>query len=326
MKSIRRILLHAGATLLLATASLTALAQGDWPDRPVRVITPYGAGGSNDTAARILSDYLGRKLGQQFIVENKPGAGTRIANETVAHAKPDGYTLLFAAAPFATAEAFYGKLSYDPRKDLQPVTLAVTAPVFLIVKADSPAKNLQEFIALGKAKKDGLIFASPGAGSGPHLAAELLFREAGVKGMNVHFRGDATAYTELLAGRVDATMTAISTALPYIQNGKLRVIGVASPQRSSVYPQAPTLAEQGMPGVVGYGWFGFMAPGGTPRAIVDKLAAVVNEALADPAVKQKLLAQGLDPHGGSPAEFGSFIEAETRKWTEVIRKANIKPE
>lgn len=325
MNPTRRILLQAGASLLLAATASTAIAQADWPARPIRVVTPYGAGGSNDTAARILSEYLGRKFGQQLVVENKPGAGTRIANELVARAPADGYTLLFAAAPYATAEALHGKLSYDPRKDLQPVTLAVTAPVFLIVNADSPVKNLRDLIALGKAKSEGLTFASPGAGSGPHLASELLFREAGVKGLNVHYRGDATAYTELLAGRVDATMTAITVALPHIQAGKLRVIGVASPKRSAIYPQAPTLAEQGVD-VVGYGWFGFMAPGETPRPIVERLQAAANEALADPTVKQKLMAQGLEPHGGTPAQFGNFIQAETRKWGDVIQKANIKAE
>lgn len=323
MTPTRRILLHAGSAIFLAMTMPSAQAQGDWPARPVRIVTPYGAGGSNDIAARILAEFLGRKFGQQFLVDNKPGAGTRIANETVARAAPDGYTLLFAAAPYATVEALYGKLPYDPRKDLQPVVLAVTAPVFLIVNASSPIRTLQDLVAYGKAKREGLTFASPGAGSGPHLAAELLFREAGVKGLNVHFRGDATAYTELLAGRVDATMTAISTALPHVQSGRLRVIGVASDKRSAIYPQAPTLIEQGLPRMVGYGWFGFMAPGGTPHAIVDRLQNAVDEALADAAIRQKLLAQGLDPHGGTAAEFGGFIQAETRKWGDVIQKANI---
>ena len=217
-----------------------------------------------------------------------------------------------------------GKLSYDPKKDLQPVTLAVAAPVFLIVNADSPFKTVQDLIAYGKAKPDGLTFGSPGVGSGPHLAAELMFREAGVKGLNVHFRGDATAYTELLAGRIDATMTAIASALPHIQAGKLRVLGVASEKRSAVYPQAPTLAEQGLPSVVGYGWFGFIAPAGTPRAVVQRLQTEVNQVLADPGVRQRLLALGLEPKGSTGPEFAAFIDGESTKWGEVIRKAGIK--
>ena len=322
----RRNVIGLCASPLLTMAAGPSWAQSDWPSRPVRVVSPYGAGGSNDISARILAEELGRRLAQQFVVENKPGAGTRLANDFVARAGGDGYTVLYAAAPYATVEAMYGKVSYDPHKDLQPVVLAVAAPVFLIVNAASPFKTVQDLVAYGKSKPQGLTFASPGAGSGPHLAAELLFREAGVKGLNVHFRGDATAYTELLAGRVDATMTAISSALPHVQSGKLRVLGVASEKRSEVYPQAPTLVEQGLPGIIGYGWFGFIAPAATPQPIVLRLQNEVNRALAEASVKNKLLALGLEPRGGTAAEFAAFIEAESRKWGDVIRKANIKGE
>jgi tripartite-type tricarboxylate transporter receptor subunit TctC len=326
MKVTRRTLLGAVAAGLSAGTGFQAFAQDGWPSRIVRLISPYGAGGANDISLRILADQLERRLGQKFIVENRPGAGTRIANESVARAEPDGYTFLYAAAPYATAEALFGKLNYDPRKDLQPVAMAVIAPIFLIVNAEAPFKNLQELIAHGKSQPNGLTFASPGAGSQPHLAAELLFRAAGVKGLNVVYRGDAMAYTELLAGRVDATLTAISTALPNVQSGKLRVLGVASAERSSIYPQAPTLREQGFPNVVAAGWFGFMAPAATPRAVVDRLQAEIGRALADPEVKQKLLVQGLEVHGGTAAEFGKFIDDETRKWSEVIRAAGLKGE
>jgi tripartite-type tricarboxylate transporter receptor subunit TctC len=319
----RTFLGHAAALAALGAAG-PLHAQPAWPDRPVRVVSPYGAGGSNDISARILCEELGRRLGQQFNVENKPGAGTRLANEFVAHAPADGSTLLYAAAPFAIGEALYGKLAYDIRKDFQPVTLTVLGPVFLVVNAQAPFKTVAELIAYGKAKPGGLTFASPGAGSGPHLAAELLFKEAGVKGLNVHFRGDATSYTELLAGRVDATLTAITSALPHIQSGKLRVLGVASEERSPVYPQAPTLREQGLPNVVGYGWFGFIAPAATPKPVVERLQAEVNRALAEPAVRQKLLALGLQPRGGTPSEFTAFIDVESRRWNELIRTANIK--
>jgi tripartite-type tricarboxylate transporter receptor subunit TctC len=291
----------------------------------VRLVSPYAAGGASDISLRILAEHLGHDLGQQFIVENRPGAGTRLANEYVAHAAADGYTVLYAAAPFATAEALFGKLSYD-RKDLQPVEMAAFAPLFLIVNAAAPYKNLQELIAYGKSRPEGLTFASPGTGSQPHLAAELLFRSAGVKGLNIPFRGDAPAYTELLAGRVDATLTAITTALPYIQTGKLRVLGAASAERSAIYPQAPTLREQGLADVVASGWYGFMAPAATPKTVIDRLDDGISRALTDPEVKQKLLAQGLEPHGGTPAEFGTFIENETRKWSGLIREAGLKGE
>ncbi len=323
MNVTRRTLL---GTVAACLAAGSAHAQAGWPARYVRLVSPYGAGGANDISLRILAEYLGNRLGQQFIVENRPGAGTRLANEFVAHAPPDGYSFLYAAAPYATAEALFGKLTYDPRKDLQPVAMAVMAPIFLIINAKAPFKTLPELIAYGKSRPGGLTFASPGAGSQPHLAAELLFRDAGVKGLNIPFRGDAMAYTELLAGRVDATFTAISTALPYIQDGKLRVLGVASAERSAIYPQAPTLREQGFPSVVASGWYGFMAPAATPQEIVDRLQQEIGRALADPAVKQKLLEQGLEARSGTAAEFGRFIDGETRKWGELIREAGLKGE
>jgi tripartite-type tricarboxylate transporter receptor subunit TctC len=321
MNVTRRILLVGGLTA--GYAPLT-LAQGSWPDRPVRVVSPYGPGGPSDISARLLADQLSRRLDAQFVVENKPGAGTRLANEYVARAAADGYTILYAAAPYATAEALYGRQGFDPVKDMQPVTLTAMAPLFLIVNAQSGFRNVQDLIGFGKTKPGGLDFASPGAGSQPNLAAELLLRDAGIKGVNIHFRGDAPAYIELLAGRVDATLTAITTALPHIQTGKLRVLGVASTERSPLYPEAPTLREQGMPNVIASGWYGLMVPGATPRAVVDRLQHETNATLADPEVRRTLLAQGLEPRGGSAAEFGAFIADETRKWTELIRRAGIK--
>lgn len=322
----RRIILAASTAVLTVFSTHATLAQTKWPERPVRVISPYGAGGSNDISARILSEHIGKRLRVQFLVENKPGAATRLANETVARAAPDGSSFLYAAAPYATVESLYGKLSYDPRKDLIPVTLAVAAPLFLVVNANLPVHNVREFIAFAKTKSEGVTFACTGVGSAPHLATELFFRESGIKGLNVQFRGDATAYTELLAGRVDATLTALTTALPHIQAGKLRVLAVASEERSPLYPAAPTLVEQGVDRVFAYGWFGFMAPAGTQPAVIDKLSAEVSLALKDPAVRQHLVSQGLQPMGGTPAQFGSFIERETRKWSEIIKAADIKPE
>jgi tripartite-type tricarboxylate transporter receptor subunit TctC len=304
---------------------LPALAQGTWPTRAVKLVSPYAAGGANDISARIFAEQLGQTFGQQFIVENKPGAGTRIANESVARATADGYTFLYAAAPYATAEALFGPQKYD-RKDLVPVAMAAIAPIFVIVNAKTPVKTLKELIAYGKSRPDGLTFACPGVGSQPHLAAELLFMDAGVKGINVQYRGDAPAYMDLLAGRVDATFTAISTALPHVHRGDLRVLGVASPTRSAIYPEAPTVSEQGFPNVVAAGWYGFLAPAATPREIVDRMQAEINRTLANPQVKQKLLDTGLEPRPGSAADFAQFIESETGKWTEVIRKAGIKVE
>ena len=321
----RRTLLGSIAASLAVGSSLDAFAQGDWPSRIVRLVSPYGAGGASDISLRILAEQFGRAFNQQFIVENKPGAGTRIANELVAHAAADGYTILYAAAPYATAEALYGKQNYE-RKDLQPVAFALQAPLFLIVNAKAPYNNVQELVAHGKSRPDGLTFGSPGAGSQPHLAAELLFREAGVKGLNVPFRGDAAAYTELLAGRVDATLTAISAALPHIQGGSLRVLAAASAGRSAIYPDAPTLREQGYGSVVAGGWYGFLAPAGVPRPIVEKLEREILRALGDDEVKQKLIVQGLEASPRPAAEFGKFIDDETAKWGKLIREAGLKGE
>lgn len=321
----RQVLIGGTGAGVLALSGRYARAANEWPTRVVKMISPYGAGGSNDISLRILSEYIGHKVDQQFVVENKPGAGTRIANEFVAHAPADGYTFLYVAAPYITAEALFGKLNYE-RKELRPVAMAVLAPLFLIVNADTPFKTAQDLIAYGKSKKDGLTFGSPGPGSQPHLAAELLFREAGVKGLNVPFRGDNPAYTELLAGRVDATLTAISAALPHIESGKLRVLGTASEQRSAIYPSAPTLTEQGLTKVIAAGWFGFMAPAATPEPIVNRLQAEVIRALGDDAVKQKLLAQGLEAYPKSGADFGSYIDRETEKWGGLIREAGLKGE
>ncbi|GJG95016.1 tripartite tricarboxylate transporter substrate binding protein [Cupriavidus pauculus] len=294
-----------------------------WPTKPVRLVSPYGPGGSNDTSARVLAEALSRKYGQQVVVENKPGAGTRVASETVAHARADGYTLLWAAAPFAINTAAGLSQRFDIHKDFVAVGPRVLGPVFLIVNASSPVKNLADFVKMAKQKPEGVTFASPGIGSGPHLTAELFAAQSGFKALNVHFRGDATAYTELLAGRVDATLTAITTALPFIQAGKLRVIAVAADARTPVYPDAPTFAEQGVPGVVGYGWFGIVAPAGTPAAIVQQVNRDASQALGDPQIREKLLALGLQPMPGSSADFASFIDAEVKKWGALIKARGI---
>lgn len=322
----RRTLVTAAGAGLLPAFGLQVRAQADWPTRPVKLVSPYGAGGASDLSARILGEYLARVLGQQIVVENKPGAGTRLATELVARAPADGYTILYVAAPYATAEALYGKMMSYRREQLQPVAFAMRAPLFLIVNAQSPVKTVRELVAYAKTRPSGINFGSPGAGSQPHLAAELLMRDAGMKGLNVHMRGDAMAYTELLGGRVDATLTAISTALPHIEAGKLRVIGVASEARSPLYPSAPTIREQGFPNVVASGWYGFMVPASTPRLVIAKLQSGVLRALEDAGIRKKLLDIGLEAQGTTGAEFAQFIDRETRKWSDVIRKAGIQVE
>jgi tripartite-type tricarboxylate transporter receptor subunit TctC len=317
----RRVLLG-GFAAAAAFGPAAAASTDEWPSRPVRVLSPYGAGGSNDISLRILAEQFEQRMGQKFVVENKPGASSTIASQTVARAEADGYTFLYAATPYATAEATLGRLNYDPRRDLRPVALAMLVPLFLIVNAKSPWKTLQEFVDYAKSKPDGVTFASPAAGSAPHLGAELFMRTAGFKGLAVQFQGDATSYTELLAERVDATTTAIPTALPHIKAGTLRVLGCFSEARSAAYPDAPTLRELGQD-VVAAAWFGFMAPAATPDPIIGKMQREIDHALSDDSVKQRLSAQGLDPHYLPGPQFGKFIEHETEKWGKIIREAGL---
>lgn len=324
MSITRRHLLGASiATLGLDPGPARAQA---WPSRPISLIAPYAAGGANDILTRLLGEALAARLGQGFVVENKAGAGTRIANEFVARAAADGHTVLHAAAPIAIGEALYPKLPYDVRKSFEAVVSTAIAPLFLIVNASAPYKTVAEFIAHGKASAQGLSFGSPGAGSAPHLTAELLMRAGGAKGVVVQYRGDAAAYNELLAGRLDGTLTAISTAIPHIQAGKLRVLAVANEERTPLYPEAPTFRESGLPTVVGYGWYGLMVPAGTPAAIVQKLNAETNAVLGQAEIRRKAEAVGLQLRGGTAREFAAFIESETRKWAQVIKAANITPD
>lgn len=297
-----------------------------WPARPIRLIAPYGAGGANDILTRVLGEALAPRLGQSLVVENKAGAGTRIANEFVARAAPDGYTVLHAAAPIAIGAALYPRLPYDLKKDFEPVVSTAIAPLFLIVNASAPYKTVAELIEYGKSRPGGLNFGSPGSGSAPHLTAELLMRSTGASGVVVQFKGDAPAYSELLAGRIDATLTAISTAIPHIQAGKLRVLAVANEDRTPLYPQAPTFRESGFPTVVGYGWYGLLLPAGTPAAIVARLNRETNAVLADATVRQKAEAVGLQLRGGTAAAWADFMDSESRKWAQVIKAANISAE
>lgn len=322
MNVTRRHLLGAAAAGL-ALAALPARAQ-TWPSRPIRLVCPYAPGGSSDTLTRLLATYLSERLGQSFVVENKAGAGTRIANDYVAKAAPDGYTILHAAAPIAIGQALHANLPYDLRRSFEPIVSTAIAPLFLIVNAERPYKTVAEFVEWGRANPTGLTFGTPGLGSAPHLTVELLMRAAGLKGVVVHFKGDAPTYAELLAGRIDASLTAITTAIPHIQAGKLRVLAVANEKRSPLYPDTPTFVESGLPTVVGYGWYGMMAPAGTPAAVVSRLNAETNAALADPGIAARAQAAGLQLRGGTASEFRSFLESEVQKWSQVIKAANIK--
>ncbi len=310
---------------LLFCAAGTVAAQA-WPSKPVRIIAPYAPGGTNDIAARILAERLSQRLGQQFIVENKPGANTRIATEFVARSAPDGYTLFFCAAPHSTNPGLYGKLPYDTVKDFAPVVHAVTVPLFFLVPAASPVKGVRELIELGKKDPAYANIGSPGNGSAPHLAIELLNSVAGLNLAHIPYKGDAPAIQDLLGGRLGASVDPVAPALPHIKAGKLRAIAVASPQRYSHLPDVPTLAEQGYRGADAFAWFGLLAPTGTPADIVAKLNSETNLALKQPEIAEKLVGLGMTPVGGTPEQFGAFIRADIDKWTKLIQARNIKPD
>jgi tripartite-type tricarboxylate transporter receptor subunit TctC len=310
---------------LIACAAGTAAAQA-WPSKPVRIIAPYAAGGSNDIAARILAERLSQRLGQQFIVENKPGANTRIATEFVAKSAPDGYTLFFCAAPHSTNPGLYGKLPYDTVKDFAPVVHAVTVPLFFLVPAASPVKSVRDLIELGKKDAAYANIGSPGNGSAPHLAIELLNSVATLNLVHIPYKGDAPAIQDLLGGRLGASVDPIAPALPHIKAGKLRSIAVASPQRYSMLPDVPTLSEQGYRGADAFAWFGLLAPTGTPAEVVAKLNSETNLALKQADIAEKLVGLGMTPVGGTPEQFGAFIRADIDKWTKLIQARGIKPD
>ncbi len=306
-------------------AATPAHAQ-EWPDKPITIVSPYGPGGPNDTSIRMIAEGLQARLGERIVVNNRAGAGTRIGNESVAQSAPDGYTLLWAAAPFAITASAGIQTRYDIDKDFVKVGPSVIGPIFLTVSGDSPVKSVAEFVAMARQKPEGVAFASPGIGSGPHLTSELLAHTAGFKALNVHYKGDAAAYVDLMGGRADAALTSITFALPHVQSGRLRVLAVASDARSPVFPDAPTFAEAGLPQVVGYGWFGLMAPAGTPQPIVQRLNREVSEILSDPAMEKKLMAAGLEGRPGTSAEFSAFVQDEVVKWRDLLQKTGIQLE
>ncbi len=320
-----KIILRGLAAALALCSAGVACAQA-WPAKPVRIVAPYAAGGTNDIAARILGERLSQRLGQQFVVENKPGANTRIATEFVAKSAPDGYTLFFCAAPHSTNPGLYGKLPYDTVKDFAPIVHAVSVPLFFLVPSPSPAKNVKELIELARKDPSYANVGSPGNGSAPHLAIELLNSVSGSTLAHIPYKGDAPAIQDLLGGRLGASVDPIAPALPHIQAGKLRAISVASPQRYALLPDVPTLAEQGFRGAEAFAWFGLLAPAGTPAEVIIRLNAETNIALKQPDIAEKLIGLGMNPVGGTPEQFGAFIRADIDKWTKLIHARSIKPD
>jgi tripartite-type tricarboxylate transporter receptor subunit TctC len=311
----------------LAALPCLALAQAAYPSKPVHIIVPYAAGGVADALPRIVGQKLAEKWGQSVIIDNKPGASGNIGMEEGARAAADGYTLVLAAAGNMTVNpTLFPKLRFDTYKDFTPITLLASSPNVLVVNPVVPAKNLRELIAYAKANPGKLNFASPGDGSGAHLAGELLNIDAGIQAVHIPYKGIAPAVNDLLGGNVQMMFAGISTVLQHIKAGKLVAIAIASPQRSPQLPDVPTVAESGLPGFDVTSWYGIVVRSGTPQPVVDKLYRDMAEVLKSPEVTSKLAGLGLDPVGNSPADFTAMIKSESAKWTDIVHKAHIQPQ
>ena len=312
------------ATIAGVTAS--ALAQQNYPARPIRLVVPSAPGGGTDITARIMAPKLSEYLGQQVVVENRAGAATMIGGELVARAAPDGYTLLMGISTLAINPATYRKVPYDALKDLAPISQVVALCNVLVTHPSLPARNVKEFIAFARPRPNQINFASAGVGTNPHLTMELFLNMTGIRMNHVPYKGSGQGIVDVLAGQVPVMTPAVPTALPYIKSGRLRALGVSGARRSSAAPDIPTIAEAGVPGYEATQWFGLLAPAATPRAIVERWHKETVRALKAPEVRDRLVADGEDPVGSTPEEFAAYIRSETIKWAKVVKAVGLKPE
>lgn len=316
-----RCLPFAAAALVMALP----LGAAAWPDKSIEWVVPYAPGGGSDIVARTLAEPIGKAVGQTIVINNKPGAATSIGADYAAKAKPDGYVVLTAdTATLAANPSLYSKLGYNAEKDFAPIGLMTRFPMLLVVNPSVPAKNLAEFDAWAKKQGGGVNYATPGAGSPHHLAAELFRERSGLKLVHVPYRGAAPAVQDVIAGQVPFMFVDSATGYPHILAGKLRPIGIASPKRNASFDNVPTLQEQGLKGFEAFAWQGLVAPAGTPQPVIDKLNKALNDAIATTAVRARFQTLGLEAIPGTPAQMGSYAKAEREKWGQVIKAANIK--
>ncbi len=314
-----RAVLAAGCIAL----SITGAPAADYPTKSVKWVVPYTPAGTTDILARIISQYLTEKLGQQFIVENRPGAGNNLGTEAVVRAPADGYTLLLVNPAHGINATLYPKLNFNVIRDIAPVAGLVRVPNVMTVNNDVPAKTVAEFIAYAKANPNKINWATSGNGTSVHLSGELFKSMAGIELTHVPYRGSAPALTDMLAGTVQVIFDNMPSVLPHIQGGKLRALAVTTAKRSEALPDVPTVADT-VPGYEASAWFGMGVPKGTPPEVIAILNKAVNEALADPKIKARLAELGGQQQiGGTPDDFGKIIAAETDKWAKVIKSANV---
>jgi tripartite-type tricarboxylate transporter receptor subunit TctC len=315
------------AMALIAAAAATPAVAEDYPSRPITLIVPYAAGGGNDVMARIVADKMGAALGQPIVVENRGGAGGSIATRAVAHAAHDGYTLgLGGTGTLAIDPTLYPNVGYDPRKDFAPVGLIATSALVVLVHPSVPAKTIPELIALARQEPGKLTYASAGVGSGIHLGAELFATMAGIKLTHIPYKGSAPALTDLIGGHVSIYFSSLPPAIGLVQDGKVRALAVTGPERSRIFPDLPTVAEAALPGYAAVLHYGIVAPAGTPKPIIDKLAAALRVAIASSDVASKIAADGAEIMGMTPQEYAADIDREEAKWSEVVRRSGAKGE
>jgi len=313
----------AGLMALSLAAAGSASAAG-YPEKTVRIVVGFAAGGATDGLARLVAKYLNDAWGQPVIVENRPGAGGNIAHEQVARSPGDGYTLLFTSAPLAINPSLYRNLNYDALKDFKPVTLVATVPSLLLVPASSPIRTFSDFLAFAKANPGKLSYGSAGNGTPQHLAMELLKSMAGLRIVHVPYKGGAPAVADLIGAQTDVMFAAFPEAAPHVKAGRLRALAISSPTRSRVMPDVPTVAEGGVAGFEAIGWQGLLAPGTTPPALVEQIHAAVAKGLAQPDMRARIDAMGIEFSGQGPAQFQAFLAREVPKWAAVVKQSGAR--
>jgi len=317
---------HAQST---STGSGQATSTGSgqaYPVKPVRVLVGFPPGAGVDITTRLIMPRLAEALGQQFIVDNRPGAAGNIAAELAAKTPPDGYSLLSASAPIVMSQTLYKKLSFNLERDFEPIGLMASAPFILVVHPSLPARSVREFVALAKSRPGQLAFASTGSGSTPHLSMEMLKAQAGINLVHIPYKGTPQAVVDLLSGQVQAMFANTLSVLPQVKSGRLRALAISSAKRSAAVPELPTVAESGMPGYESGTWFGLFAPAGTPREIVNRLNGEIVRIMATADMKARLLDQGADAVTGTPEQFRAFVKNELAKWGKVVKTVGIKLE
>ena len=320
-----RPLIQLFALLLCTFACIPAWSQA-WPSKPIRMIIAFPPGGPTDLVSRVLAQRLSEQLGQQVIVDNKPGAGGNIAAEMAAKAAPDGYTVFYNTSAIVIGPALYGKVNYDTLKDFAPVALTASVPLVLVVNPQLPAKSVKEFLEVAKTRSGALNYSSSGTGTITHLASAMLSTQTGVQTQHIPYKGSAPGLVDLVAGQTQFMIDTMNTVLPYVRDNRLRALAVTSSKRSALMPDLPTMAEAGVAGFEAAAWQGIVVPVGTPADIVQKLNAEVNKALQNPDLRGRLAAQGADILGGTSAEYAAYLRAEMPRWAKAVKDSGAKPE